>query len=576
MMNWTRLTKAIRQRWTIVRSDDRLMIVALAGFVGSCSGLAGVALNRCLNFMATTFHSLHAHWWGFVLPAIGASLSWIFLNYLLKEGAGHGVPEVVDAVSRKGGRLRLRSTFSRLVSSTLTIGSGGSAGPEAPVVMSGAALGSNIGRLFAFNERQRVILVGCGAAGAIGSIFNAPITGLVFTMEVILAEWRPFNIIPIAIGAVAGTEVSRLLQGNQIAFQSYNLNIHSIDIVASFGVVLFATAASIILGRMLTGMHYLAGRTPLPLWVRPAVGGAAVGVIGIWLPMVLGDGYPSVQQMIEGTFAQGLALAALALAAKGAATALTLGWGGSGGIFAPSLMIGSLVGLVYYRILAWALPTATFSGEGCFALLGMAGLVSGMLQAPLTAIFLVVEITGGYDAILPLIIVAALTSTVCSYIEPGSFYLRELIEKGIYQRPGTDARVLSDMSVRELIETDHPSVPGNMRMTEFMRVLEQSRNYLFPVTDPDTKAYAGMVFVDRIRPYLFNPQMHAVLIVEQIMESDVPTVHPDDDLAEVLELMAREGLSVLPVVDDRKFVGLLTKATLLDHYRKELIVQTGI
>ncbi|MBI5896965.1 MAG: chloride channel protein [Desulfobacterales bacterium] len=536
---------AVRQRWTILRADKRLTLIALAGFVGACSGLAGVALNRCLHFMAATFHGMHVHWWGFALPAVGACLSALFLNYLLKERAGHGVPEVVQAVSRQGGRLRLSFSFSRLISSSLTIGSGGSAGPEAPVIMSGAALGSNIARLFRLDDRQRVILVGCGAAGAIGSIFNAPITGMVFTLEVILAEWRAFNIIPIAIGAVAGTEVSRLLQGNQIAFQSHGLTIHGADIVASFGVVLFATVVSTILGRSLKGMHRLAGRTPLPAWLRPAVGGALVGVIGIWLPVVLGDGYPSVQRMIEGTFTQGLFLAVLVGAAKTAATALTLGWGGSGGIFAPSLMIGSLAGVVYYRLLVQVFPAAGFSGEGCFALLGIAGLISGMQQAPLTA-------------------------------EPGSFYLRELIEKGIYQRPGTDARVLSDMSVAELVETDHLSISGSMRMTEFLKILEHSHSYLFPVADPLSGEYVGMVFVDRIRPYLFNPQMHTVLLVEQIMERDVPTVRPGDDLSGVLDLMAREGLSILPVVENGKFVGLLSKATLLDHYRKELIVQTGL
>lgn len=575
-MGHSELITAIRRRWTILRTDQRLILIALAGFVGACAGLAGVALNRCLHFMGAALHGVHLHWWGFVLPAVGASLSALFLKYLLKERAGHGVPEVVQAVSRQGGRLPLRSSFSRLVSSSLTIGSGGSAGPEAPVIMSGAALGSNIARLFRLDDRQRVILLGCGAAGAIGSIFNAPITGMVFTLEVILAEWRAFNIIPIAIGAVAGTEVSRMLQGNQIAFQSQGLSIHGADIVASLGVVLFATVAATTLSRALKGMHHLAGRTPLPDWLRPAVGGALVGVVGIWLPVVLGEGYASVQQMIEGTFTQGLLLAVLVGAAKTAATALTLGWGGSGGIFAPSLMIGSLVGVAYYRFLVRVLPTVTFSGEGCFALLGIAGFLSGMQQAPLTAIFLVVEITGGYDAIVPLIIVSALTSTLCSYIEPGSFYLRELIEKGIYQRSGTDARVLSDLSVAELVETVHSSIPGSMRMTDFMKVLERSRSYLFPVADPVSGDYIGMVFVDRIRPYLFNPQMHPVLLVEQIMERDIPTVRPDDDLAGVLDLMAREGLSVLPVLEKGKFVGLLSKATLLDHYRKELIVQTGL
>lgn len=567
--------KAARLKWAIVRSDDRLIVIALAGVVGACSGLAAVALNRSLHFLAGSLHTLQGHWWGFILPAIGATLSALFLNAFLKERAGHGVPEVVYAVSRYGGLLRFRSSYSRLVSSCLTIGSGGSAGPEAPVVMSGAALGSNIAKLFSLRERQRITLVGCGAAGAIGAIFNAPITGLVFTVEVILGEWRSFNIIPIAIAAVAGTEVSRLLQGNQIAFQHQKFTIGLPDIAASFGVVIVATVVSVVLGRLLKGMHHVAVRAPLPQWFRPAVGGAVVGLIGIYLPYVLGEGYHSIQEMIQGTFAQGLLLAALVMVAKMVATAFTLGWGGSGGIFAPSLMIGSMVGLVYHRLLTWMMPTALLSGEGCFALLGMAGLVSGMLQAPLTAIFLVVEITGGYDVVLPLIIVSALTSTFCYYIEPASFYLRDLIEKGQFLRPGTDARVLSDLTVRELVDKVTTTVPGDMLLRDFLPILEGSRQHRFPVVDRHSGNYQGIIYVDRIRPYLFDSQMHAVLMVEQVMDESVPTVSTDDELADVLGLMERRGLNTLPVVEKHHFVGMLSKSTLLDHYRKELIVQAG-
>jgi CIC family chloride channel protein len=569
------MLKAARRKWAVFRSDDRLIVIAMAGLVGACSGLAAVALNRSLHLMATALHTYHHHWWGVVLPAVGATLSALFLNVLLKERAGHGVPEVVYAVSRYGGLLRFRSSYSRLVSSSLTIGSGGSAGPEAPVVISGAALGSNIAKLFSLKERQRITLVGCGAAGAIASIFNAPITGLVFTVEVILGEWRSFNIIPIAIAAVAGTEVSRLLQGNQIAFPRQHYTIGLPDIAASFGVVIVATVVSVVLGRMLKGMHGVAMRTPIPPLVRPAVGGLAVGLLGIYLPFVLGEGYLSVQQMIQGTFSQGLLLATLVMAAKMLATALTLGWGGSGGIFAPSLMIGSLVGLVYHRFLSWIMPTAILSNEGCFALLGMAGLLSGMLQAPLTGIFLVVEITGGYDVILPLIIVSALTSTFCYYIEPASYYLRDLIERGQFLRPGTDARVLSDLTVRELVKEVPTLLRSDMLLREFLTILEQSKEHLFPVVDPHTEAYQGMIFVDRIRPFLFDRQMHGVLMIEQLMESNVPTVAPDDELSEVLSLMEQEDLEALPVVENRRFVGLLSKSTLLDHYRKELIVQAG-
>jgi CIC family chloride channel protein len=567
---------AAKLKWSIFRSDGRLVVLVLAGIVGLCSGVAAVVLNRGLHYLGAFAHAVHHYWWSITLPAMGAMLSALFLNQVLKERAGHGVPEVVYSVSRYGGLLRFRSTFSRLVSSCLTIGSGGSAGPEAPAVMSGAALGSNIAKYFSLRERQRITLVGCGAAGAIGAIFNAPIAGLVFTVEVVLGEWRAFNVIPIAIASVAGTELSRLLQGNQIVFRHQQFNIGLPDIAASFGIVLFTTVISVGLSRMLKSMHHIADRNRLPTWLRPAVGGLAVGVIGIYLPLVLGEGYGGIQEMIRGAFTPGFVIVAVALFAKMAATAFTLGWGGSGGIFAPSLMVGSMLGVAYYRMLIWFVPMGSIAGEGCFALLGMAGLVSGILQAPLTGIFLVVEITGSYEVILPLIIVSALTSTFCYYIEPASFYLRDLIEKGQYMRPGTDAKVLSDLSVRELVETDYLPVPGNMVLKDFIEVIKHSQKYLFPVEDHLDGQYLGMIFVDRIRPYLFDSQMVAVLVTEQVMEVRVPRVSPDDELADVLNVMENTRLSMLPVVDNGRFVGMLSKSLLLDHYRKELIVQTGI
>ncbi|MBR9982238.1 MAG: chloride channel protein [Desulfatitalea sp.] len=551
------------------------MVIALAACVGASSGLAAVALTRALHFMSDTLATAHLQWWGFLLPAAGATLSALFINTLLRERPGHGVPEVVLAVLRHGGRLRFRSSFSRLVASCLTIGSGGSAGPEAPVVVSGAALGSNFGKLFGLNERQRVTLVGCGAAGAIGAIFNAPIAGLVFTIEVILGEWRAFNVVPIAIAAVSGTQISRVLQGNQIAFAHQKFDIGLPDIAASFGVAVAATVAAVGLARMINGMHHVAARAPLPQWLRPAVGGAAVGLIGIFLPAVMGEGYHAVQQAIDGVFAQGVAWAALMVAAKMAATTLTLGWGGAGGIFAPSLMIGSLIGLFYYRLLTWALPVVGFAEEGCFALLGMAGMISGILQAPLTGIFLVVEITGGYDVILPLIIVSVLTATFSHYLEPGSFYLRELIEKGDYVRPGTDARVLSDLKVREVMSTNPATVPNDMLLGDFVTLFEQSQGHIFPVIDRDNGFYLGVLLPDRIRPYLFDTRMHAALIVEQVMAGATPTIRVGDDLGFVLDLMDHHGMNHLPVLEENRCVGVLSKEKILDHYRKELIVQTG-
>ncbi len=545
-----------------------------AVIVGTCSGLAALALGRSLLAMEHWLHHLRHYWWAFLLPAAGAALSSLFLEKVVNEGAGHGVPEVIYSVSRYGGLLRLRSSFSRLISSCLTIGSGGSAGPEAPVVMSGSAIGANIARLFNLNDRQRVTLVGCGAAGAIAAIFNAPIAGMVFSIEIILGEWSALNVVPIAIAAVAGTEISRLLQGNQITFTHDAFRIDLVDIVASAGLALLCAAASIGLTRLMKSMGRFAGNRPWPLWLRAAFGGALVGLIGFAFPVVLGEGYHAIRQMITGSFAPGFALVALAVLAKMLATSLTLGWGGSGGIFAPSLVIGSLIGVAYHRALAWLWPQLSLVNEGCFALLGMAGIISGILQAPLTGIFLIVEITGGYGVILPLILVSAISTTFCHYFEPASFYLKELVEHGHLLRPGTDARVLSDLSVRELIETDCITVTRSMSLRDFIQVIKRSRRNYFPVEEEGTGLFVGLIQLEDIRPYLFNPAIYDAVILDQIMKPPVAVAGLDDDVSEVLKIMDAKQLFSMPVIVNRRFVGMISKGTLLDQYRKELMVQT--
>ncbi|MCP4349243.1 MAG: chloride channel protein [Desulfobacterales bacterium] len=560
-------------KWAMFRLDDRLLLILIGIIVGICSGLAAVALNRSLVAMLEWMHHYRDYWWAFLLPACGAALSALFMDKIVKEGAGHGVPEVIYSVSRYGGLLRFRSSFSRLISSCLTIGSGGSAGPEAPIVMSGASIGSNIAKFFSLNDRQRITLVGCGAAGAISSIFNAPIAGMVFTIEVILGEWTALNIVPIAIASVAGTEVSRILQGNQIAFSHHQFSIDLMDIFASVGLAFITAVASIMLTHTLRSMHKVSKKVPVPIWIRAAIGGCIVGIIGIFLPVILGEGYHSIQIMIEGKFSQGIAIVAIAAFAKIVATSFTLGWGGSGGIFAPSLVIGSLIGLAYHRFIVFLWPSMEWVNEGCFALLGMAGIVSGMLQAPLTGIFLIVEITGGYGVILPLIIVSAFSSTLCNYIEPASFYLKELVEKGQLLRPGTDARVLSDLRVREIIEKNCITVRPDMLLRDFINIIQKSHRNYFPVED-ETGLFLGMIHLDDIRPYLFNPVMYDAVFLEQLMTPEVDSVHPDDELLGVVNIMDEKNLFSMPVVANKRFIGMISKAKLLDQYRKELIVQT--
>ncbi len=555
--------------------DDRLLLISFGALVGICGGIAAVVLNMGLHAMEDAFFPYRFFWWSFVLPGLGAALSSLFLEKVIKEGAGHGVPEVVYSVSRHGGMLRGRSIFSRLVSSSLTIGSGGSAGPEAPIVMSGSAIGSNIARFFSLNERQRIALVGCGSAGAVAGVFNAPIAGLVFTIEVIVGEWTALHIVPVAVASVAGAQVSRLLQGNQIPFTHLHFDVDLATTIASIGLAVITAGACVLLTRALRSSHHIAGKVPLPLWIRAAIGGFIVGIIGLFLPQVLGEGYHVIQRMVEGSFTGGFALVVVLVLAKILATSVTLGWGGSGGIFAPCLVVGSFSGLMYYRGIDAIWPGLFQVHEGCFALLGMAGMISGILQAPLTAIFLIVEITGGYETILPLILVSVISTTISHVFEPASYYFRDLIEKGDYLRPRTDAKVLSDLQVSELVEKDCVSVPKNMNLGEFVRTIQQSRRNYFPVVDEKTGDFVGMIHLDDIRPYLFETMLYDTVFLEQIMTTNVETVDIHDELSEVLDRMDASDSYSMPVVSENRFIGMVSKATVLDKYRRELRVQTS-
>ncbi|MCG8550194.1 MAG: chloride channel protein, partial [Desulfobacterales bacterium] len=311
-------------------------------------------------------------------------------------------------------------------------------------------------------------------------------------------------------------------------------------------------------------------------WLRAMIGGCTVGTIGIFMPMVLGEGYHPIIEMVSGTFPMAFWLIFLGLFLKIFATSMTLGWGGSGGIFAPCLVIGSLTGVVFYKAMIFVFPNAALTSQGAYALLGMAGIMAGVMQAPLSSIFLIAEITGGYEAILLLLLVSSISSTLSHLIEPASFYFKDLIERGEFMRPGTDARILSDLSLNEIIDTNYTTVSENMIFREFINLIRNSDRNHYPVISDETGNYLGMVHVSSIRKYTFEPAFYDMIFISQIMDTDMVTVSFDDDLQDVLEFMEAFGIDHIPVVDHHRFSGMISKSRILDLYRRELIMQTNI
>jgi CIC family chloride channel protein len=569
MKTWNEKVRRI-----FINLDTRIQLVIIGILVGLCSGLAAVGLNYGLEHLSHRLNAFSGKLHLILFPAAGIALTVLILKYVIKDFGGHGVPEVIHSVSIKGGALKFRSSFSKLIGSLITISSGGSAGPEAPVVISGAAIGSNISGYFKSNQKIRVAVTASGAAAAIASIFNAPVTGIIFTMEVILGDWAPHNMLPVAISSITGTIVSRLLKGNQIPFKHRQFDVNINDIFATIGLAAAFAVFSLVFIKLLKWISTVLDKYIKNSLFQALSGGLLVGAVTVFFPYVKGEGYGVVRQLIAGEFAAPVLTVLLLILMKMLATSLTLGSGGAGGVFAPSLLIGSLGGLFYYQLLTIVFPQTTFTGAALFSLVGMAGMLSGTLHAPLSGIFLIFEITGGYDAILPLLLVSFLTSTLVKLVEKHSIYHHELVKKGFLLRPRTDGRILSEIQPQELLETGLMTVYPEMVLKDVIPLIEKSRRNYFPVEDRNTGEFLGMVYFNDIKSYLFNPTMLNSIIVEEVMQTDLTTVSLDDSVADILATFDATHSWSLPVVKNKKFQGLISKATMLDHYRRELKAQT--
>lgn len=555
-----------------LRIDTRLRLIFIAIIVGIFGGTAALLLNFGLHAASEWLMPHRNRWFAVLLPSAGIVSAVFLFRRVFRDQGEHGVPEVIYAVSKRGGLLRLRTSFSRLIACLFTLAGGGSAGPEAPVVISGASIGSNIASRFGLKDKQRIVMVGCGASAAISSIFNAPATGIMFTMEAVLGEWTQLNLVPIAIASVVGCEVSRLLRGNQIPFEHRSITVSHVDLVACLFLAVVAAVASVLFIRLLRVVAQQMEQRLKSIWMRAAVGGVVVGLIGLFFPDALGEGYRSVREIIGDEYHAGTWMLGAVLLAKMTATAVTTGAGGVGGVFAPCLVTGAMTGLLFQQVAVLLFPGLTFSDPGYYALIGMAGMVSSVLKAPLTGIFLIMEITGGYDVLASVVLVSVLSSTLSSFVEPLSLYHRELFLKGLLLRARTDARVLSEIRVVELLEKDCRIVPPDMKLGEFVRLVAASKRNYFPVEDA-SGAFLGMVKLDAVRSFLFDRHLYESLLVEEFMETDMPLVLPDDSLNDVIQTMDANSAFSLPVVEHGRFLGLISKATLLDHYRKEMAAQ---
>jgi len=558
-------------RYQAVSAREAVVMMTAALAIGLGCGVLAVGLNWSVHSLRLFISDLDLGWRVIFFPALGAGIAVFLVRSLMHDSAGHGVSDVIKAIAMGSEGLRRRMIFSRFFGSFLTVGSGGSTGLEGPIVSIGAALGSTLGRWLNMNERHKKLLVGYGAAGAVAGIFNAPLTGLIFSLEIIIGEWTYLTILPTIIAAVSATELSRWITGNKIAFFQEIAGFSLTSLLACFVLGALTGVISILFARSLLLWEKFFIKVSLHHWIRAAIGGLIVGTLGFFMPEVLSEGYSATQVFLTDSIRPELAFVLLFVLLKFLACGMTLGSGGIGGVFAPSLVIGSGVGLAFGMIMH-SLPLDGVAEDAAFALAGMAGMVAGVMHGPLTGIFLVMEVTRGYSMILPLMLTASSAMVVSSFFEIGSVYTQDLIKQGSLIKRGTDRYLLYHLNIGDILDKDFITIREDLLLRNFIEEFKKARRNYFPVLNKENKC-VGVVFLDDIRPHLFDKSLYDLVTMGSVMRN-LPLISLNEPISAALDKFETSKAWSLPVVEGDQFLGMLSKSTLFDHYRRELQIQS--
>ncbi len=573
-------------KYTISPVRLKRLVLVLSLVVGLVSGLAAVVLKNTVFFT----HDLITH--GFIFddsnylylafPFIGIVLTVIFAKYIIRDDIGHGISRILYAISRKQGRIESHNMYSSMIGSTLTVGFGGSVGLEAPIVLTGSSIGSYLGRLFRLNQKTVMVLIGAGATGAIAGIFNAPVAAVIFSLEVLMIDLTMGALIPLLIAAAAGASVSYLLMGSGVLF--------SFDLVDGFyikhlpyyiGLGLFTGFASLYFTRATLFIESLFHKIKIKT-ARVVIGGASLGLLIFLLPSLYGEGYEFLELLINNKVdglvnediisassntVQIIIFLGLIVLFKVVAMAVTNGSGGVGGIFAPSLFVGGVLGLLYARFIN--LFATSGIPEKNMALVGMAGVMAGVMHAPLTGIFLIAEITGGYELFTPLIITATISYLTIMYFEPHSIYTKKLAARGELFTHHKDKSVLQMMNVVSHLETNFKTIDKESNLGELVKVIANSERNIIPVIDDENNFY-GLVFVNDIRNIIFNQELYNKIQVADIMYMPDPIVNINESMEDVAHKFQETSNYNLPVISDGKYLGFVSRARIFSTYQKLL------
>ena len=565
------------------------MLLILAFIIGILASFAAYILHTLIHqiqaILTEGFEVNSFNWLYLVFPVIGIYLTSLFVRYVVRDNISHGITRILYAISSKRSHLKPHNCWSSVIASAITIGFGGSVGAEAPIVLTGSAIGSNLGQLFKIDNKTMMLLVGCGAAAAIAGIFKAPIAGLVFTLEVLMVDLTMASLLPILVASITANVFTWALMGGKSLFTFVLDSAWQVDrLPACVLLGLFCAFISLYFIRTMTFCEGIFAKMKRHPYGKLAVGGVMLSSLIFLFPALYGEGYSAINILLNGTaeadwnqlldkslfYGHGNLLVvyiALVLLTKVFATSCTNGAGGCGGTFAPSLFIGGFGGFLFARL--WNMyQIGVYVPEKNFTLLGMAGVMAGVMHAPLTGIFLIAEITGGYALFVPLIIVSVVSVMGISIFEPHSIYAMRLARQGKLITHHTDRAVLTLMSMDSIIEKDYISVAPEMPLGKLVNVISRSQSDFIPVLDVGGRLL-GDIDITKIRHIVFRTELYNKFNVSQLM-SHVPAVlYTNEPMEQVMKKFERSNAEYLPIVDiNNKLTGFISRTRLYTMYRK--------
>lgn len=584
----TLLTRFLKWRYRNISNKTYTQLLSV--LVGFLAGLAAVTLKNITYFIESVLErgiiSSNNQLY-FILPVLGLTLVFLYVKFVHRERLEHGVTSILFALSKKKGIIDMKKIYTPLITAPLTVGFGGSVGLLGPAVASGAAISSNFSRLLHISPKTRSLLIACASAGAIASIFQSPIAAIIFAVEVFSLDFTMMSLLPLLLASISGVLTSYFFLGDETLFNHSVTDTFEVRDTVFYVVLGVSTAlASIYFTRMYFGIFTIFERFRSPKY-KLLVGGLAIGIMLYFIPPLYGEGFGFINSLLDGKPLQALgktpfdaythniwvviALLFGITIFKAVAMTTTFAAGGAGGIFIPTMVMGSALGNVVAKVINYS--GFGFSvNEGNFTLIGMAGLIAGVLHAPLTAIFLIAEITGGYELFVPLMITSAISFLITKNVMDHTIYTRELARQGALLTHNKDQTVLTLMQLDDVLEQDFKTVNKNMTLGQMLHesVAKSTRN-LYPVVDDDG-ALAGIVLLDDIREFMFDTTLYDTVRVATLMHKAPEYIfYGQDSMQQVMQKFQDSGAWNLPVIRDGKYLGFVSKSKLLTAYRRKLI-----